>query len=228
MTRNRKGAKKPIGEIGSTKITAGPEGMTAEIIHTELPDQKEPLEKLFAEAFQAQFNGTKPLGDGITILNLSQNDTHDLDFKIDCEIADYLELAELNPRSEPFGREAYRTGRLNVYEYTRWIYYRVIRTKQRKYGMLCKRVILLLYVTHWQFLPSQRVFECLRGFLASDGCDFPAVFVLLTDGRELRHLELVFPFFGPKLLPPNAYKNFTLTNLEPGHFKWNVDSATDN
>jgi hypothetical protein len=60
-TADRKGAKKPIDEIGSTKITAGPEGMTAEIIHTELPSQKEPLEKFFGEAFQAQFNSTKPL-----------------------------------------------------------------------------------------------------------------------------------------------------------------------
>lgn len=220
----QKGPKKAVGEIGPTKITAGPDGHKAEIIHTDLPQQKEALETFFAEQFQADFNATRPLGQVVEIKSLVQNDTSDLDFKIDCGAAKYLELAELNPRSEPFGREMYRTGKFNVYEYAHWIYFRVIRKKQRSYGPdLSRNVILLVYVTHWQFLPSQSTFECVRSLCAKEGCDFVAVFVLLTDGQSLQHTEIVHPYSGPPLRKPSDFSGVACTNLSPGNHQWKVD-----
>lgn len=218
--------KKSTGEIGPTRVTATPDGTKAELISTVLPDTKEALEKFFAERFLDAFNASRPLGPSVEITGLAQNDTNDLDFRIACTKAEYLELAELNPRSEEFGRAAYRTGKLNVYSYAKWIYNRVIRKKERHYGDdLSRQVMLLLYTTHWQFLPSQNVFACLKSYCLQNHCKFAAVFILLTDGTDLRVLELVWPYVGSPLPLPGQYKGITVTNLPPGHHTWKVDTA---
>jgi hypothetical protein len=113
-----------------------------------LPVDKEGLERYFAERFVEQFNVDRLLGPDVVISNVTQNGTADLDFSISSAVADYLELAELNPRSEAFGRAALRTGKLNVYQYARWVFFRVIQSKAKKYGNVASRTVLLLFVTH--------------------------------------------------------------------------------
>lgn len=217
---------KTSGEIGTTIVTETPEGATAELVHTELPIDKEGLEHFFGSRFVTTFNETRPLGPNVEITGLQQNDTSDLDFKITCDAADYMELAELNPRSEAFGRSALRNGKLNVYDYAKWIFNRLIKKKARSYGSaLANRTILLLYATHWQFLPSERVVECIRSYIQIHSCDFAAVFVLMTDGRDLRVLTPAHPFNGLKLPKPSDYAGFNYWNLPPGQSSWTIPSA---
>lgn len=212
--------KKPAkrtGEIGSTLVTPSPTGTTAVIIHAELPSIKENLETFFATLFVATFNQAKPLGPDVTISNLVQNDTSDLDFTITSSVADYLELAELNPQSEPFGRSAIKTGELNVYDYAKWIFLKIIRRKDIKYGpIITRRAFLLLYATHWQFLIADPVIECLRSHVQGSGCGFAGVFILKTNGSDLNVIETVHPYFGPKFPKPSAYSRVKYFNLEPG------------
>ena len=211
--------RKETGEIGSTRISA----TAAEIIHTDLPIDKEGLENFFATRFLTDFNETHPLGPTIEITNAKQNTTSNIDFDVSCAIADFMELAELNPRSEHFGRAALRDGKLNVYEYAKWIFNRIIRKKSRSYGArLSGRTILLLYSTHWQFFPSERVVECLRSHIQIHECDFAAIFLLFTNGDDLRVLSPVHPWEGLKLRKPSDYSEFTCWNLPPGRSAWNV------
>ena len=220
-------AKKSTGEIGPTLITvAGDGAQTAEVISTILPFDKEELERFFADRFIISFNDLKPLGPEIRIEDAKQLDTSDLDFKLKCAAADYLELAELNPRSEEFGRAAFRTGKLNVYPYARWIYMRVVRKKMLAYGpQLSGRLMLLLYTTHWQFLPNAGVYDCLRSLVKRHGCTFAAVFFLVTDGNDLRFIEQLHPHFGTVPHKPAEYKGRTLTNLAPGQANWTVNTV---
>jgi hypothetical protein len=218
-----KGPRKTTGEIGSTIITQTERGMTAELNSVMLPADKEGLERYFAERFVEQFNADRPLGPDVLISNLTQNGTADLDFSVSSSFADYLELAELNPQSEAFGRAALRTGKLNVYEYAKWIFFRVIKSKARKYGEVASRTVLLLFVTHWQFYPSDRVIECLNSLVVHNGCTFAAVFVLMTNGSDLRLLKPVHPYSGPHPRRPRDYEGFTLTNLPPGHHSWALE-----
>src|ERR1700730_18942901 len=104
MVKGKVMAKKATGEIGSTLITVSAEGTSAKIIHAELPADKEGLEQFFGSRFVATFNETLPLGASVTIKDVKQLDTSDLDFSISSPIADYMELAEINPRSTEFGR----------------------------------------------------------------------------------------------------------------------------
>jgi hypothetical protein len=215
--------KKTTGEIGPTRITTTAKGQTAEIIHTELPIEKEGLEDFFASRFIAIFNDTQPIGPKISISHAKQNDTSDLDFNISCAIADYMELAELNPRSEAFGRSAMRDGKFNVYDYAKWIFNRLIKKKALSYGpAVAGRTILLLYATHWQFFPSEGVIQCLHSHIQVHGCDFAAVFSLMTNGDDLRVLSPIHPFSGPQLPKPSSWSGSHYRNLAPGQFSWQI------
>jgi hypothetical protein len=215
---------KASGEIGSTRITATQQGQIAEIVHIELPIDKEGLEQFFGSRFVTTFNETHPLGPTVEITDCKQNDTSDLDFDITCTAADYMELAELNPRSEAFGRSALRDGKLNVYEYAKWIFNRLIKKKALAYGpSVANRTILLVYATHWQFFPSERVIECIRSHIQVHGCTFAAVFVLMTDGNDLRVLAPAHPFNGPKPKhKPSDYAAYKYWNFPPGHSSWTI------
>jgi hypothetical protein len=219
--------KKRIGELGITKVTGHAGGnQTAEIISAPLPSNKEQLECLFATKFIEQFNTEKPLGVNCTIAAPKQNDTGDLDFRIDCSLADYLELAELNPQSEAFGREALRTGRFNIYTYARWIWLKLIKAKQRSYGaQTAGRTILLLYSTHWQFFPTDKVPECLISTLALEGCQFASIFILQTNTVDLTIIKKLWPYEGPRPRRPKDYAGFTGTNLPPGQTEWKIDGS---
>ena len=110
---------------------------------------------------------------------------------------------------------AYRTGRLDIYAYAKWAYFRIVARKQKDYGATAERCTLLLYVTHWQFLPSESVVGCLSSFCKERGCRFAAVFVLLTNGSDLRIALLAYPQVGI-VAAPKAFKGRTLTNHDPG------------
>jgi hypothetical protein len=209
--------KKSTGEIGVTNVMAGPDGQIVELIHTELPTDKESLEDFFALRFVKTFNETLPLGLDIVISGYKQNTTADLDFDITCPCADYVELAELNPRSERFGRSALKDGNFNVYEYSKWIFSRIIKKKSTSYGPeVAGRTILLLYATHWQFYPCDALIECIRSHIQVHGCTFSAVFFLWTDGTHFQILKLAHPYIGPKLPKPSDYSHLTYRNIPPG------------
>lgn len=215
-------ARKRTGEIGITKITAGPQGRTAEVIHTPLPDNKEDLEDYFARRFVEKFNSELPLGPGVRIEGVVQNDTSDLDFSIESPIANYLEVAELNPRSQKFGRQAYETGVLDVYEYSKWVTSDIVIAKANRYGAdVSRSTILLLYVTHWQFFPSDALIKCLTSSVLQNGVQFAAIFILQGSGGELNILYQILPYEGSSLPSPRQFRGSKCQNFEPGKSEWN-------
>ncbi len=214
--------KKSTGEVGTTRITTTDQGMRAEIIPTQLPGDKEGVESFFAERFVNQFNIERPLGPDVDITALYQNNTSDLDFRISCPIASYLELKELNPRSEPFGRAAYGTGEIPVYEYASWIYSKLILKSARTYGETARNIILLLYPTHWQFFVTGDILRCLKSFVCHNECSFSAVFILRTNGSDIQTLEKLHPHSGPPLPKPDTYSQIMQWNLEPGRNRWPI------
>jgi hypothetical protein len=178
-------------------------------------------QRIFAEKFADAFNEQHPLGKDVEVTIVKQNDTSDLDFLIRCQVASHLELAELTPLSQDFGKKAFKTGKLNVYEYAKWIS-GLIGKKQNAYGSQTGDIILLLYATHWQFFPSEKVIQCLRSLCRKDACRFSAVFVFLTNGTDLFIPTLIHPYPGWGLRPPKEYAGFTLHNLPPGQSSWGI------
>lgn len=228
MTQKGRTAAKPrkaSGQLGPTRISTSPQGPVAEYQHVELPTDKEALEAYFALPFVRAFNDIKPLGDDVSIDAVTQNDTSDLDFNIVCNAADYLELAELNPRSEAFGRRAFETGSHNVHEYAHWIYSKIINKKQKAYGATAHRTLLLLYSTHWQFLPGDSLIACVKSWCARGGVDFAGVFILNMIAGNHPIVETIHPNLGPPPPSPNAFKKLRYWNLPPGNASWSIDTS---
>lgn len=226
MTKKRKrNPGRTRGEIGSTLITASASGTEAEVVSADLPANKEELERRFAELFMEEFNRRLPFGEAVALSITQQNDTSDLDFLINCPVADYLELAELTPLDTTFGRSALRTGTLRPYDYARWAYQKIIRHKASRYGAdVARKTFLLLYVTHWQFLPSNKMIGCLQSFCIHRPVDFAGIFLMQTNGSDLTFIETISPFAAESRPAPVAYKNEPpYSNGPPGQASWSFD-----
>ena len=228
MTRKReRKSRRTRGEIGSTRITASKSGTEAKVVSAYLPSNKEELESCFAELFVGAFNRDLPFGDAVTLSITQQNDTSDLDFLINCPVADHLELAELTPLDTAFGRSALQTGVLRPYDYAKWTYHKIIRHKANRYGSdVARKTLLLLYFTHWQFLPSDKMIACLQSFCIHRPVDFAGIFLMRTNGSDLALIELISPFATEPRPVPVAYKNEPpYINPPPGQASWSFDLA---
>lgn len=184
--------RRNIGELGSFRISRMDQGHAVEQIKSQVPDTKDEAEAFFASIFVEEYNRTLPIGQEYPISLGRQNDTSERDFNIFSIRAERLELAELTPLSAPFGKHAKATGKLNIYEYAEWIYRSIIAAKEVKYrrnGVDIQKIILALYLTHMEFAPSDNVINCLRQLCKERCCIFEAVFVLLTNGSDLRVLS---------------------------------------
>lgn len=205
--------KKPSGEIGVTKITVTSEDQVAEVVSVALPEDKEGLENYFANRFIARLN--KDDADATDIEIASQNDTTDLDFNITGSPAKYLELAEIAPYSEDVGKSALEGQWIEVYDFSKWIWQKLILKKQERYGDVCRDTILLLYITRWEFFISQTVLHCLIWTMQNKGCQFHKVYLMQSGGEDL---DLVYCLY-PNNHPADSARKFRdnrYLNMKPG------------
>ncbi|TAV81577.1 hypothetical protein [Rhizobium leguminosarum] len=215
QAKEAKMAKRKSGEIGFSRVSISEDGVGAyQYESTKLPDLKEPLEAYFADRFLEVFNRTLPLGSDATIVVKQQNDTSTLDYDIESSVADFLELAEMTPLSQIWGRETFKTGHCDYYEFSKWVWHSIITEKSRKYGAVSKRTILLLYATHWQFNASPPMIELMRSTLRKNGCPFAAVFYVdVLDDASPAILDSIYPYKG-ELPPPRVHKGNTQHNAD--------------
>jgi hypothetical protein len=204
---------KPSGEIGITKITATTDGQVAEVISVDLPDDKEGLERFFADRFVARLNKDNTPAPEIIIV--SQNDTTDLDFNIGGSPAKYLELAEIAPYSEDVGKSALEGKWIDVYAFAKWIWTQLILKKQQRYGDVCKNTILLLYAARWEFYVSQSVLHCLIWTLQKKGCRFHGVYLMQSGGEDLDFVYCLHPSDHPTD-PARKFRGNRYLNGKPG------------
>lgn len=229
MAGQRKNPRKPAGEVGTTIVSVQGDGtQAATLIPANLPNDKAALELHFAESFVGAFNeghlSNATKAPDLKIEIVSQLGTEDLDFKILSPLGEYLELAEIAPIGEAFGRHAIKTGHFHVLEMARWVYRTLIKRKGIKYGPdLAGRTVLLLYVANWQFFISDNTVKCLNSLRSTNGCRFSAVYLTQGNGADLTVLYQIWPYDGPPLPSPKAFAELKLMNGEPGKSSWSVD-----
>jgi hypothetical protein len=206
------------GDTGITKISVDPSGAVIfKKISADIPKQKEEAEMYFAERFISFFNKNNCI-DGVRISDFSQNNSDDIDFKITCEIANYLELAETTPLNTDFGKKGFEDGKFCSIEYGDWIFNSIIKKKSNKYGLLSNNIILLIYQTHEKFQLSQFLIEYLCSLCSHNIHNFKAIFIFMTTGgsREeaLEITEKIWPleksFPSPDSYPKSEYINLNI------------------
>jgi len=213
--------QKPHTTLGMTRISAGPDGHEARYIDDSIPTDKEDRELHFAGRFVEKYNSDYVPTPEAAILSFTQNDTSDLDFDLECGVADYLELAAIKPLSERFGQEIAATGKIDILQLGEWIYESLIVGKQSKYGELSGRVILLLYPEDWQFILSDSVLWCLAGLCRTRGTKFAGVFTIGgPPGLDL--VAMISPNHGD-VPDPESFAGKHYWNLPPGKHEHKID-----
>ncbi len=206
-------ARRNSGSIDVAKFEVGGNKAACSVLKIELPKNKEELEAFFGNRFIEEFNRAKPLGDDVVIENAIQNtDTSELDYDITCSRADTLELAELTPLSAEFGRDAMKSGIIDIYEFGKWINNNILLAKAKKYGELSRRTVLLLYSTHFQFNATNDLTMIIRSTLRHRGNPFNSVFYLRVIDDNNCEIVALCPFDGD-VPTPRHFKGKTQTNV---------------
>jgi hypothetical protein len=207
---------KPTGITGQIKLTVGGDGSgSAEFQQLPFPADKSESEKLIAQGFVAAI-ATLPASQGqaLKITDLVQNGENDFDFSLNVEgVPSYLELVEAAPLKGPYEKAP---GQYSVYVFAEQVLAN-IGGKASKYsgGNIGKPLYLLVYVTHWTFIFSDSVIQCLRYWLGSIPSPFTGVFlykpVTLNEGLTCwLHPAEPRPGFHP-----NQVVNSMVTNFDP-------------
>jgi hypothetical protein len=209
-------ARKPTGITGPVRLTAGPAGSgTVEFQQLQFPADKAATEKMVAEGFVSAI-GAMPANSGqaLKITDLVQNGENDFDFSLTIEgVASYLELVEAAPLTGPYEKAP---DKYSVYDFAQQVLAK-IGDKAARYpkGGGGKPLYLLVYVTHWAFLFSDSVIQCLRYWLASLPSPFAGVFlykpIKVTEG-------LTWWLYPAEIRPgfhPSQMINAVVTNFDP-------------
>jgi hypothetical protein len=163
--------RKPRGVTEAFHLTSGAD---PEFIRTHLPDDKAEIEKtVLARTLEAAVAQKVKLyelaGDPV------QNEENDFDFSLPtADGLEYLDLVEY-VASGGYAKSAasYRVGDMVDRMFD------LVRMKARKYGENRKSVThLLMYSTHWKFLPSETVIELMRHLCATRKHGFKTVAVV--------------------------------------------------
>jgi hypothetical protein len=167
--------RKPTGEIGSTAISL----QTHEVSFSPMtfPSTKAEIERFIASPFVGNAL-KKQRFTFAAVHSLQQNPTDDFDFTIETDRGTkYLELIEVHLRE--VGRET-PSGQFVYEDYAvAELVYQKIMTKSHRYrGATPHGIILLTYVTHWQFCLSDAVFWLLAFKMKQAAPIFEQVFHL--------------------------------------------------
>jgi hypothetical protein len=209
---------KPTGETGYIRVSRARE--TPEFVTVPFPKTKEDVERYVAGPFvQAAahhaFFPFKVLG------SPEQNDTDDFDFRLETSSGPkYLELMEVHLRDivdagDPSGPASYEMDRAANHILGG------IQTKSLKYqGATSRGIILLTYVTHWQFTLADPVFPLLMHSMLQEPPIFEQVYHMSFLGPAEVSVSLLYPIPGEVLkgFDPVQYRGVRYIRLNPHNY----------
>jgi hypothetical protein len=169
-------SKKPTGFNAITHVT----GIGAEVQPIVLPNDKEAIEADIVRIFSKNIND--PF---FKFTNAQQNKPDDFDFTIQTDHGPcYLELAEFAPLSGARGGYESAPNEYGVGDMADKIL-SVISKKAEHYAGYKKRdLVLLVYITHFAFLPSESVITVVRHELLKMQLPFERVYFFLSIDGE--------------------------------------------
>lgn len=202
---------KRSGTIGPFVVTSDGKGnVDGKLTKFAWPTDQKTIENLVLDFFLREREKT-----GVTIITRQDGGTHDLDFRL--KLSDGLvdlELMEVVIRSGkqiPFQSDfgSYVAG-----EYAD-VVFSEIQKKIDKYGANHKVPIdLLLYVTHEQYLPSDKALDVLRIYFRDKAHNFRRVYLIVPTTPEFCSLYELYGYDVAFDLPPlEAIANSRWVNM---------------
>lgn len=210
--------RKPTGQIGPTRVTATPAGVSSEFMPIDFGDSKVGVERRIASMFLclAPEQNVFPH----SACSLVQNEESDLDFTLISkdEKSRKLELMEIAPL-EGVGGYSSASEIYRPYEFAKEIL-ATIQKKSRKYGPPSSAEHhLLLYVTDWKFILSESVVGLLQYWTLSESHNFNGIYLFMPMEEREGVSRLIFPtpasFWSS--YDPEAYRENVVHNINPRH-----------
>lgn len=203
--------KKPTGQIGNISFCqATHPTIEWKLIHfSECKDQ---IEEKIIDYFV-----TAGTAAGFKILEVTQNIENDIDFSLTLPGGNIdLELSEIVYSIESGNPYQSRSNQINCVEFSRQII-NLITKKSSKYSKNNIRPIdLLLYITHWAFLPNELVIRLAQHELNSIEHIFENVFLLIPLDQKNANLRPLYPSENPlEGRSSEEFQDSTYVNVDP-------------
>jgi hypothetical protein len=182
-----------------------------------LPSTKETIEKTIADRFIGSMNRRhSQQGESFFLSDPRKNAEDGYDFTVASPKGDaILELMEIAPLEGPYDQAP---PRYTVYDFAQCILQGILRKSSHYSSKSDQERFLLLYVTHWTFILSKSVQDCLRYWCAQTPPLFSAVFLFQPLEDQDGEPSWLFPYPPEKLgnFDPEQFRNTTCLNLDLG------------
>lgn len=207
---------KPTGHTGPFEVEYDDNRLQVRWKTVPFPRTKEDVENFVVRGFLRQCAAEGILPDG---LQATQNETDDFDFQIVCDDRRrYLELMELAPLENFAGGYASAAGAYKPYELARTTVNKVLRKSSRYAGVARESsVLLLLYLTHWTFIPNDTTIALMQYWCCMESHCFEAIYFYRPIDESAGNLSTIHPT--PRQhwagVDPEACRDDVVYNLLP-------------
>ena len=211
MAKKRKPSK-PTGESGPVFMSAGPQGAAAQFQQLAFPTAKEEIAALVVHGFVKAAESILPF----RVESYGLNKQDDFDFDVNTTAGPKsLELVEVAFLEKAGGSYTNVPSSYKPYEFAQAIL-GVILKKSRHYGGRPPAGLhLLLYITHWAFIPSMSTLALLQHWTATRTHGFEGIHWYAPITRDDGIAFPVFPVAVPAKFDPEAFRGAVVQNLDP-------------
>lgn len=216
----KKKRKKPTGETLVTHVAAGPDGVMLKCSVLKYPEVKEDVERFIAEKFLATCAAKGHLP--YTVSELRQNVQDDLDFTLATATGDrYLELMELAPFHGVKGGFSQAPARYSPFGVAREIVDKLLSKSARYVAVPNKPIDVLVYVTHWAFVPSEVCVALMQYWLCLSSHRFCYVFLYcpITEHDGIHYRLFPTPMEHWHGFDPLEYRESVVQCLSPAGWR---------
>jgi hypothetical protein len=212
--------KKPVGQIGPYVVQSSQVGIAARWATVPFPENKAEIERKMVGYLEKAI-----AANGGIVLAVKQNDEANLDFTLNLPGGTVdLELREIHYLDGVGNPYISRNIRIQSSTYARQIFH-AVQEKSAKYSAHSKVPMhLLLYITHWRFLPSEVVIRLVQHFLQQRPSIFENVILVLPIDDKEATVRVLYPSVEPlERRPPEEFSDHWYMNLDPASAEIHVE-----
>lgn len=214
--------RKPTGQIGATKLEISDGAPVAHWDKIVFPSEKEDIEKKIVGYFYREM-----LRQGYSILEANQNKESYIDYSLSLPSGKVdLELRELLYRDDEDKPYDSRQIKIMTLSYAQQIYDAVHKKSKHYQQTSAVPIHLLMYVTHWRFVPHEAVIRIAQHLLAETPPIFENVFLLLPFDETEAMVRVLYPSTNP--MEGKRIEDFAdewYLNLDPANAQLHTNCA---
>jgi hypothetical protein len=204
---------KPTGEIGPVIISKDKTGFQP----VEFPKNKEDIEKFIVNGFLKSAQQQKVLH--FETISYKQNELDDFDYSLETSIGSrYLELMEIAPLEHLQGKYGNAPSSYKLYEFAEFIYNKIMYKSIKYSSMVETKIILLLYITHWNFNFDTTVIALLQYWTVVNRNNFDLIYLYVPCNSDFGRPHLIFPtpldYWKERNFSPVRYRD-SIIHLSP-------------